>query len=868
MNMLKLYCIALFLSFNLTLIAQENVLDKKVSLSAKNQSIEIIIEIIADKYEFAVSYNPDIFIDAPNVSLNISNKKLSDVLNELLKQDYTYKTFGDQLIITKNIAENYPKKTQTVRGKVLDNDSHMPLIGASVVIKNSCPQLGSTTNLDGEFEINNVPIGRQDLIFSYIGYKQITIPNVMILTAKEKILNVFLDESLQKIEEVVISANKKQDAINKMTSVGARAFTIEETEKYAGSWGDPSRMASNFAGVVVASDERNDIVIRGNSPTALIWQLEGIPIPSPNHFDNLGANGGPVSILNNNVLSRSDFLTGAFPAEYGNGYSGVFDLNMRNGNSEKYEFMGQAGFSGFELGAEGPLFKKNKSSFIVNYRYSMLGLVGKFLWVDGMPEYQDASYKINLPYKKGNVTIFGFAGKSTITFKDTLGNQSNNELWMFQNIIGSQTFFSGIKHTHFITNKTRIVNSIAYSSRKPTEEVIFSSDGFSTSNLQRTKNEELKLAFSSKVISKINTKNTFRIGVRVENSSIQLHNNRINIENDSLINDTKLKINENNIYAINTFADLKHKFTDELRMTMGLHYQRFLFNNTQSLEPRLGLKYHLTPKSKIGLGYGLHTQIQPLHNYFIKYDELAYNYNRELNFTSSHQLVVAYDYSFNNHFRFKGESYYQYIFDAPVSLNNGLEYESMLNYGYSDDVVWSDSLVNKGTGKNYGVDLTLERFLNNGYYFLFTTSLFNSKYKALDGIERNTVFNGNFVVNSLGGYEIIFDNNCRLDFNLRVVYAGGKRYVPIDIDKSIKNGKTCYDIENAYVPKLNDYFRLDFRVGFIVQAKKFTHELGFEITNLTNHANESYSFYDEQDQAITTVYQQGFFPMGLYRISF
>jgi len=552
--MLKVYCIALFLGFNLALIAQDNVLDITVSLLVKDQSIENVIETLADKYEIAVSYNPNIFLNAKNVSLNMSDQKLADVLSALLEPSYTYKTLGNQLIITKSTAGETPEKKQTVRGEVLDADSHMPIIGATVIIKNSYPILGTTTNLVGEFEINNVPVGRQDLVFSYIGYKQTTVPNVMILSAKEKVLNIMLDESVQQIEEVAVTAYKKQDAINKMTSVSARAFTIEETEKYAGSWGDPSRMASNFAGVVVASDERNDIVIRGNSPTSLIWQLEGIPIPSPNHFDNLGATGGPVSILNNNVLSRSDFLTGAFPAEYGNGYSGVFDLNMRNGNSEKFEFMGQAGFGGFEVGAEGPLFKKNKSSFVINYRYSMLDLVGKFLWVDGMPAYEDVSYKINLPYKKGNVSIFGFAGKSSISFNDTVENQSNNELWLFTNISSSQTFFSGIKHTHFITNKTRIVNSVAYSSRKPTEEVIFSSDDFSTPDLQRGTDKENKLYFSSKIISKINPKNTFRTGLRVENSSIQILNNNLYIENDSLNTETDIDFNKNNLYAINAFA--------------------------------------------------------------------------------------------------------------------------------------------------------------------------------------------------------------------------------------------------------------------------------------------------------------------------
>jgi hypothetical protein len=133
-------------------------------------------------------------------------------------------------------------------------------------------------------------------------------------------------------------------------------------------------MASNFAGVSGANDARNDIIIRGNSPSGLLWQLEGLNIPNPNHFGSLSSTGGPVSMLNNNVLDKSDFMTSAFPAQYGNALSGVFDLSLRNGNNEKYEFLGQVGFNGFELGAEGPFSKNSKSSFLINYRYSTLAL--------------------------------------------------------------------------------------------------------------------------------------------------------------------------------------------------------------------------------------------------------------------------------------------------------------------------------------------------------------------------------------------------------------------------------------------------------------------------------------------------------------
>jgi hypothetical protein len=165
---------------------------------------------------------------------------------------------------------------------------------------------------------------------------------------------------------------RKDQAINEMAVVSARSFTIDETERYAGSLGDPSRMAANFAGVTSVSDQRNDIVIRGNSPLGLLWRLEGLEIPNPNHFGSIGTTGGPISMLNINHLTNSDFYTGAFPAEYGNALAGAFDIRMRNGNNQKHEFMGQMGFNGFELGAEGPFSSNSQASYMANFRYSTL----------------------------------------------------------------------------------------------------------------------------------------------------------------------------------------------------------------------------------------------------------------------------------------------------------------------------------------------------------------------------------------------------------------------------------------------------------------------------------------------------------------
>ncbi len=266
--------------------------------------------------------------------------------------------------------------TQTIKGIVTDEQSGHPLANVTVTIEDAHPLIAGMTDTSGSFKLKNVPIGRQTLRISIIGYEEVVLRNIEVTSSREVVLEVRLKEKIQKLDEVVVTAGRQKNrAINEAAIVSARQFSVEEAVRYAGSRNDPSRMAQNFAGVSGANDARNDIIVRGNSPAGVLWRMDGIDIPNPNHFSTLGSTGGPVTIINTNTLKNSDFLTSAFPAQYGNAIAAVFDLRMRNGNNENYEFLGQMGFNGFEFGAEGPLSKKNKSSFLVNYRYSMIAAI-------------------------------------------------------------------------------------------------------------------------------------------------------------------------------------------------------------------------------------------------------------------------------------------------------------------------------------------------------------------------------------------------------------------------------------------------------------------------------------------------------------
>lgn len=360
--------------------------------------------------------------------------------------------------------------TQTLRGKVYDEVTQYPLVGAMVTVISNA-SLSTLTNSQGEFVISGVPIGRQSIEITYIGYKTRLLENVLIITGKQMIVDVALEEEPVQISQVVVEAHAHKPSINEMASVSARAVTVEQTERFAGSLGDPARMVANYAGVSSKDDSRNDIVIRGNSPGGVLWRLNGIEIPNPNHFGALGATGGPVSMINNNLLAASDFITGAFPAEYGNALAGAFDLNLRQGNTYKHEGTGQVGFNGFELGAEGPLTKKEiqNASYLVNFRYSTLDVMHKLEISMGtgaaIPQYKDLTYNIVFPTERaGKFTVFGLWGNSFIQLGREVADTSENSY----NARGTATDFGsglgvyGLGHTYYFNPNTRMRTTVSY----------------------------------------------------------------------------------------------------------------------------------------------------------------------------------------------------------------------------------------------------------------------------------------------------------------------------------------------------------------------------------------------------------------------
>lgn len=767
--------------------------------------------------------------------------------------------------------------TQNVRGTIVDVVTQSPLPGATIKIIDTEPLKGTTSNVNGQFLIEDVAIGRISMEVSYIGYETIVINQLQVTSGKEVVLDLELQESIEELSEVTVKANQNpQKASNDLALVSARGFDMEETNRYAGARNDPARMAQNFAGVSGANDSRNDIIIRGNSPSGVLWRLEGIDIPNPNHFGALGTTGGPVSILNNNLLAKSDFMTSAFPAEYGNATAGVFDLKMRKGNSFKREHIFQVGFNGFELGTEGPIGQEGGASYLLNYRYSTLALMDEVGLSPGtgnaVPYYQDFSAKIDVPTKKlGKFSLFAIGGKSNIDLLGTETDTTETDLYseISQNIYNSAKMgVVGLSNTQYYNEDTYGIISLS-ADYSYTGNIV---DSLSTENrnpqpFYRSNYGITKYRGQYHFHQKVNAKHNYVAGFNYDIYSFNLQDSIYRASSDDFRN---LRDEQGISGLAQGFFQWQYRISKKLDATAGLHYQYFAFNGSQQIEPRLGVNYQLNQQNSLKFGYGLHSQLQVMPIYFLESQQAGngkIRTNENLDFTKSHHFVAGFNHQFSRNFKLSSEVYYQHLYDVAVERNSSSF--SMLNAGADFGVPDVDSLVNNGLGRNYGLELTLEKSFSNDYYFLVTASVFESKYRGSDEKWRNTAFNSQYVLNGLFGREFELGSKSRvLAIDIKSTYAGGQYVTPIDLEASRQAKEMVLDNENAYSIKNPDYFRTDFKISFRMNSKKLTHEWALDIQNVFNTQNLFRRTYNPETEQIVQNNQLGIYPIPQYRLTF
>lgn len=780
-----------------------------------------------------------------------------------------------------------PSQTQVIRGWVADQQSETPLIGATVQLITAPDQtpIGATSDENGRFVLKNVPVGRQALRITYLGYEPLAVPNVLVTAGKEVQLDLRLQEAFSSLGEVVIDGRADKDKpVNELATVSARQFNTEEVLRYSGGRNDVAKLVANFAGVAANNDARNDIIIRGNSPTGVLWRIEGIPVPNPNHYSTLGTTGGPVSALNPNMIGTSDFLTGAFPAEYGNATAGVFDIALRNGNKDRFEATGQLGiFSGLEALVEGPLNPKNNGSFVVAYRHSFVELasaIGLNVGTKATPKYKDLSFNADLgSTKAGRFSLFGIGGESSIDFLgaeiDTTDLFANPD----QNSYTTSRFgVLGLKHSLLLNDRAywRSVLSVSYSGNAYRADDLVIDDG-TPFRIFDVQDDEVTYRLSSYYNTKVNNRLTVRTGVLAQVFTLDTRADTRwetpDVDGDGTPDWWTQRDFDGAFSLLEAYGQAQYRVRENLTLNGGLHGLYFDKTGDFALEPRAAVNWQLAPKNTLSLGYGMHHQHQPLPVFLFRKqlpDGSSVETNSDLDFTRSQHLVLGYDFKPGANWRVKAELYYQWLNHVPVDPTPSSF--SMLNTGADFVFPERDSLVNAGTGANYGLELTAEKFFSGGWYGLFTLSLFEANYKGSDGIRRSTAFNGQYVVNALAGREFALGKTGRrfLTLDTKLTTADGRPYTPVDLEASRAAGKEVLFEEQANSQRLDPYFRWDVKLGLRINSarRKVSQSFFLDFQNVTNHRNIFARRYNTVRQEVGRVDQIGFFPDFMYRVEF
>jgi hypothetical protein len=785
----------------------------------------------------------------------------------------------------------WAQPTQTVRGVIRENETEYEIPGATVKIIVGEKVFGAVTDINGEYRIDNVPVGKHDMQITYSGFEPQTI-SVTVNSGNQAIYDVKLAEKVREIGEVEIVGVKEGEVKNEMATVSAQQFSVAETERFAGSRGDPARMASNFAGVQGADDSRNDIVVRGNSPLGIVYKVEGVDIPNPSHFSISGSSGGPVSIINNKSLANSDFFMSAFPAEYGNSLSGIFDLKLRNGNNERHEFTGQFGFLGTEFLTEGPLNRKTGSSYLVMGRYSTLSLfqfMGIKIGTDAVPAYGDGAFKFNFPLKnKGYLSFWGLGGKSNIAIKISDQTEFSTEFYGEgdrDQYFGTAMATTGLTYKKSLSEKTLFTATLAGSFENQHSKHDYLIRSLDTTNVNGEQQVRIRVdsiyqlmgyAFNTSKGSlsmtfnhKISKQHILRFGLNSDLLFFNMQDSVLDVSHTYFINRWNYK---GNAALFQPFVQWKYKVNDQFQVTAGLHSQYFTLSNSLSaVEPRIGFKYNSTKEWSFFGGAGLHSQVQPYYTYSYHLENTQNLHNKNMGFSKAAHSALGVEKNFKKGFVVRSEVYYQYLYQIPVTVQPSSF--SMINQGSGFARFFPDTLKNDGTGVNYGIELTIQKFFDKSFYMLFTTSIYDSKYKGSDGIERNTSYNGMYTSNFLFGKEIKLNDKQTIGIGGKITVAGGKRYGYVDLAATNQQNEIIYKDSLFNERQFRDYFRADLKLSWKLNADKVTHEIGLDLVNLLNTRNILSLAYapnlaDPSAEPIAEKTQLGFLPLFYYRIGF
>ncbi len=719
------------------------------------------------------------------------------------------------------------------------------------------------------FVLHNVPAGRMKIQCTYIGYSAYTTDDIIVNAAKAQEVNIEMEEERKMQAGVTVRGVRNQKApVNKFALVSGRSFSPEETQRFAASANDPSRMALAFPGVQATDDSRSDIIIRGNNPLGMQWRLEGVDIVNPNHFARKGSSGGGITIFSLSMLDNSDFLTGAMPAEYGDVQSGVFDVHLRRGNNQKAEYTFKASLIGLDFSTEGPI-QKGRSSYLVNYRYStlvILNAIGLNLADKRETDkFQDLSFNLAFSNKtnKSQWNFWGIGGhseESYVAVQDTANWKQYDDYATHDYITNMGAI--GIGNTLTLSDKSFLSSSLVLMG----QHITYENDTLNRQQVSGNVNHEVydnnRLSFASSFNHKFSAFANLKTGIYFSELFYGFKQDSLNFNTlayHTIINGSGSTL------LLQPYVQMSLKPGTKWTINPGVHVMHFALNNKTTVDPRLSFQYKINSRQNISFAYGLHSKVLPLGYYFYK-DATGNGYtNHNLDMLGSHHFILAFDQLLKKNWRFHTEVYYQRLFHVPI-VNDLNRTFWMLNEldGYA-----KETLVSKGKGTNKGVDLLLEKFFTHGFFMIGSFSFFQSTYQPLNGDTYNTRFNAGTSGSWTGAKEWKLNKNRVLQAGWKAIYNGGLRLTPLSAVQSTTR-EPIEDETRPYTERITPYFRTDARLALRKDKLKRSWQLAVDVQNIFNIKNTEAlnRRYDPSVNQWVYAQQSGLVPVLSYQVDF
>ncbi len=731
----------------------------------------------------------------------------------------------------------------TIEGTVLDAATQIPLVGANVIVMNT--MLGTITNTEGKFTIKNIPVGNYSIQFRMIGYSVETKTDVIVRPQRATNVNAEVMELAVESEQVVVTAGYfHQNDVQSMNSVG---FSREEIRRAPGSGGDVSRIIMSLPSLAKVNDQSNSLIVRGGSPLENAFYIDGIEIPNINHFPTQGATGGPIGMVNVDLIDEVNFHTGGFAPTYGDKLSSILDIRFREGNRNNFDGQLDLNIAGFGGVAEGPL--GDKGSYVISARRSYLDYVMKWFDVGTTvaPRYGDVQGKIVYSLSQSHkISIVGLHGDDHNN-PDLKAALENDMVYY-----GPQDIYQsagGVVWRALWGKNAYSTTSVGYLSSRFNEDMYETNTG-----VHLLQNRSAEEAATFRNVNHVRMSEIFSAEFGLEAKRLMNDYDNSYGAYTNATGDSTPAVSISQHPAANKFGEFFnfivrpfHRFT----ASIGARCDYFSVNERTTFAPRVTMSYELNEQTTVRVSSGMYYQNLPL----ILISQNAANKN--LRDSYAEHYIAGVDHLLTEDTKLTVEAYMKEYYDLPVDPTDPslfLVDEVFYRTGF---FLSHGALTNNGKAHSRGIEITVQKKLAKDFYGLASATYFKTEYKGADDVWRKRVFDNQFIVSVEGGYK----PNNEWEFSVRWIYAGGTPYTPFDFTQSQQLKRAVFDGNRINGSRYPAYHSMNVRFD-----KRFHFEssnLVFYLSawNVYDRKNVAAYFWNEKENTQDTIYQWNLLPI-------